>query len=42
MLNLPLPVLECSWARQNSDRVAEEDVVAVGQIVIRREYSAAD
>ena len=42
MLNLSLPVLECSRVRQNSDPAAEVDVVAVGQIVTRREYSAAD
>lgn len=41
MLNLSLPVLEYSWAHQNSDPVAE-DVVAVGQIVTGRECSAED
>jgi hypothetical protein len=44
VLNLSLLVLECSRARQNSDPAAEGDVVAVGvgQIVTRRECSAAD
>ena len=41
MLNLSLPVLECS-RRQNSDPEAEGDVVAVEQIVTRRECLAAD
>ena len=32
-----LPVVKCSWVRQNSDLVAEGDVVAaVGQIAARR------
>lgn len=42
VLNLSLPVLERSQARQNSDPAAEGDVVAAGQIVTRRECSAAD
>ena len=42
VLNLSLPVLECSRARQNSDSAVQGDVVAVGQIVTRRECSVAD
>ena len=42
VLNPSLPAVKCSQAHQNSDPAAEGDVVAVGQIVTRRECSAAD